>query len=122
MLFCSHSAFGQSANPAFGSNTQYQYLDAGNGVIVTVMTDDRAVDLGLSVYWAKYNIGTTDSLDIGDYFAWGETTARTNNYDWDNYRFTNSKKVGLITLSKYTTESSSSVQPYITCYMWKRVS
>ena len=105
MLLCAHSAFGQSANPAFGSNTQYQYLDAGNGVIVTVMTDDRAVDLGLSVYWAKYNIGTTEPLGIGDYFAWGETTARINNYDWDNYSFT--KKVGLITikLSKYTTNS-----------------
>lgn len=115
VLFCSHSAFGQSANPAFGSNTQYQNLDAGNGVIVTVMTDDRAVDLGLSVYWAKYNIGTTDDLAIGDYFAWGETTKRTNNYDWDKYSFTNyiSKKVGLITikerkLSKYTTNSSYS--------------
>lgn len=30
--------------------------------------------------------------------------------------------VGNVTAYKYTTESSSSVQPYITCYMWKRVS
>lgn len=93
MLFCSHSAFGQSANPAFGSNTLYQYLDAGNGVIVTVMTDDRAVDLGLSVYWAKYNIGTTDPLGIGDYFAWGETTARTNKYSSGNYKFSGNPNV-----------------------------
>lgn len=28
--------------------------------------------------------------------------------------------VGNVTAYKYTTESSSSVQPYITCYMWKR--
>lgn len=93
VLFCSHSAYGQSANPAFGSNTQYQNLDAGNGVIVTVMTDNRAVDLGLSVYWAKYNIGTTDSLGIGEYFAWGETTARKNKYSAGNYTFSGNPDV-----------------------------
>ncbi len=31
-----------------------------------------AVNLGLSVKWASYNIGATKPEDFGDYFAWGE--------------------------------------------------
>ena len=32
----------------------------------------EAVDLGLSVKWAKCNIGATKPEEYGDYFAWGE--------------------------------------------------
>lgn len=31
------------------------------------------VDLGLSVRWAKYNVGSTTPEGCGDYYAWGET-------------------------------------------------
>lgn len=48
------------------------------------------VNMGLSVYWAKYNVGATTETDFGDYFAWGETTGYKegkttftfNNYIW----------------------------------------
>lgn len=33
----------------------------------------EAVDLGLSVKWAPYNVGATAPEEFGDYFAWGET-------------------------------------------------
>lgn len=33
----------------------------------------RAVDLGLSVRWAGYNLGAFSPEQIGDRFAWGET-------------------------------------------------
>ncbi len=35
------------------------------------------VDLGLSVKWATCNIGADEPSDYGDYFAWGETTTKS---------------------------------------------
>ncbi len=36
----------------------------------------KAVDLGLSVRWANMNVGADSPEDYGDYFAWGEVTAK----------------------------------------------
>ena len=36
----------------------------------------EAVDLGLSVKWAPYNVGATAPEEFGDYFAWGETDTK----------------------------------------------
>ena len=36
------------------------------------------VDLGLSVKWATCNIGATSPEAYGDYFAWGETTTKSD--------------------------------------------
>ena len=44
----------------------------------------EAVDLGLSVKWATCNIGANEPWEYGDYFAWGETTAKES-YSWDTY-------------------------------------
>ena len=41
------------------------------------------VDLGLSVKWAKCNIGASASSDYGTYFAWGETASKSS-YTEDN--------------------------------------
>ncbi len=35
----------------------------------------QAVDLGLSVKWAGWNIGAAEPQEYGKFFAWGETTA-----------------------------------------------
>lgn len=65
------------------------------------------VDLGLSVKWAKYNIGanpgsTPDSY-YGNYYAWGETKTKSN-YTWETYKHCTSyydpNKEGKLT--KYT--------------------
>ena len=42
------------------------------------------VDLGLSVKWAKCNIGAAKPHDCGSYFAWGETKTKSD-YSWKNY-------------------------------------
>ena len=36
------------------------------------------VDLGLSVKWATCNVGATSPEDFGHYFAWGETTTKSD--------------------------------------------
>ena len=52
--------------------------------------DDKheAVDLGLSVKWATCNVGAESPEEYGDYFAWGETTTKSE----DTYE--NSKTCG----------------------------
>ena len=47
------------------------------------ITVGEAVDLGLSVKWASCNIGAKVPENYGDYFAWGETKAKSS-YTEDN--------------------------------------
>jgi hypothetical protein len=56
------------------------------------------VDLGLpsGTLWASCNIGAESPEDYGDYFAWGETEAKTS-FGWSNYSFGTSGNI-----SKYT--------------------
>lgn len=71
------------------------------------------VDLGLSVKWAKFNLGASSPEDYGDYFAWGETepyyrtlnplywkNGKSAGYAWESYQF-NPSGDGL-TFTKYT--------------------
>lgn len=44
------------------------------------------VDLGLSVKWATCNVGATAPEEYGDYFAWGETSPKSD-YAWSTYKF-----------------------------------
>ena len=42
----------------------------------------EAVNLGLSVKWASFNVGAAKPEDAGHYFAWGETAEKAS-YDWE---------------------------------------
>ena len=44
------------------------------------------VDLGLSVKWAKYNVGAYSIEDSGEYFAWAEIYSKSS-YSWQNYQY-----------------------------------
>ena len=47
---------------------------------------DLYVDLGLSVKWAKYNVGADNETDYGDHFAWGELQPKNYyNRDFSTY-------------------------------------
>ena len=45
---------------------------------------EEFIDLGLSVRWAPCNIGANRPERYGDYFAWGETSIKSN-YNISNY-------------------------------------
>lgn len=74
----------------------------------------EVVDMGLSVGWANANLGSTAIEDIGDYFAWGETSPQYYTltppiwkfpsyyclYDWDTYHLGGNP----LTLNKYNTK------------------
>lgn len=63
------------------------------------------VDLGLSVKWATYNVGSTLPFEFGDYFAWGETDAKTT-FSWENYSLCNGFQSGI---KKYYAKDSKNI-------------
>jgi hypothetical protein len=65
----------------------------------------HAVDLGLSVKWACCNVGAGSPEGYGSYFAWGETSSKSD-YDWDTYKFrTSGDDWDNVKFSKYNTDS-----------------
>ena len=63
------------------------------------------VDLGLpsGLLWASYNLGATAPEEYGDYFAWGETTTKSD-YGWRTYAYCTVDGDGTVdTLTKYNT-------------------
>lgn len=57
-----------------------------------VPVPNNCVDLGLNsgLLWAKCNLGTTDPTELGDYYAWGETSTKKEYYS-TNYKHFNAK-------------------------------
>jgi len=62
------------------------------------------VDLGLSVKWTTCNVGVANPWDYGDYFAWGETSPKTN-YVWATYAYGTSSS----NLTKYSNTDNKTV-------------
>lgn len=56
---------------------------------------DIAVDLGLSVKWASFNLGAISPEDNGYYYQWGDTmgyganTKDGKSFSWDSYKWCN---------------------------------
>lgn len=48
----------------------------------------EAVDLGLSVKWASYNVGASSPKEYGGYYTWGEIEEKSY-YSKDNYKYYN---------------------------------
>ena len=62
------------------------------------------VNLGLSVMWAKCNVGAKNETDYGSYFMWGDIMNKTNsNCDWTTYKYCNGSDT---TLTKYCTNNN----------------
>ena len=60
------------------------------------------VDLGLSVKWAKCNLGASKPTDYGDYYAWGETEPNKAEYHWNTYKWMQAGKDDKQYITKYT--------------------
>ena len=65
--------------------------------------DPNAVDLGLSVKWAKCNIGAMSPEESGGHYAWGEIELKKD-YDWPTYKWCNGD---LNKLTKYCTNNKA---------------
>lgn len=63
-----------------------------------LVAEEEAIDLGLSVRWAPFNVGATSPEAYGDYFAWGETKPKAL-YKPDTYRWFQ-KSTGVMDIGK----------------------
>ena len=59
------------------------------------------VDLGLSVKWAKCNLGASKPSGYGDYYAWGETEPKAE-YSWATYKWMETGYPNWRLITKYT--------------------
>ena len=73
----------------------------------------EAVDLGLSVLWAAFDVGATAPQEIGYLFAWGEIEPkeRTSLFTWETYKYCNGTSN---TLTKYCIEAAYGILDYKT--------
>ena len=62
---------------------------------------EEYVDLGLSVKWAKCNLGASKSSDYGSYYAWGETEPKAE-YTWATYKWMQAGQSDEKHITKYT--------------------
>ena len=67
-----------------------------------IKTTGEAIDLGLSVKWASYNVGATAPEEYGGYYAWGETEEKSD-CSWDTYKYCNGTSTSM---TKYCTDNS----------------
>lgn len=72
-------------------------------VTVRIPAPDGAVDLGLSVFWSKCNIGAAKPEEFGGYYAWGEIDVKQE-YSWSSYKWANGY---YFMLSKYCPSDKS---------------
>ena len=55
---------------------------------ITTVPIPNAIDLGLSVKWASFNIGASKPEELGNYYAWGEVEEKKREeYNWGGYVF-----------------------------------
>jgi hypothetical protein len=92
-----------NSNKPISTEATYTFTVAENVTLVAKFKVPlEAVDLGLSVKWANYNVGATSPEDYGYYYAWGEIEEKSN-YDWSTYKWCNGSEN---TMTKYCTDSS----------------
>ncbi len=58
------------------------------------ISTQKKVDLGLSVCWAGWNVGASSPEGYGNYYAWGETTTKSN-YTESSYQYHNGSYVNI---------------------------
>lgn len=79
------------------------YNNEGENIIQTEMVQGHeCIDLGLSVKWATCNIGADTPEEYGDYYAWGETSTKSE-YSWETYKWCRGTATSL---TKYCSSSS----------------
>ncbi len=72
-----------------------------------VINGHNFIDLGLpsGLLWAETNVGASSTSDVGDYFAWGETTSKSY-YEWKNYKWRDDNMIKYNSTDKKTTLDS----------------
>lgn len=80
------ASFVYSSSMTFSRNVFKSRANIDSGLEYVSIPD--AVDFGLSVKWANYNLGATKPEEYGDEYAWGEVITRKSS-NWRNYSLCN---------------------------------
>lgn len=93
------------------SHTPLKVSTAVSDTIVNIKGEEYhlalsgAVDLGLRVRWAAYNVGATRPEQDGDYYAWGETETKSQ-FSIETYKHArHNSYTGATTYLKYSPEN-----------------
>lgn len=68
------------------------FYSSTNTIVKKMITSD-AIDLGLSVKWATFNVGATKPNENGFYYSWGEIEPR-DEYNCNDYKWAAGYKTG----------------------------
>lgn len=74
-----------------------------------IETEYQWVDLGLSVKWAKVNVGSATISEYGYYFAWGEVSTK-NRYSTGKYKWYDEEE----RITKYCSSPTYNNPDYLT--------
>ncbi len=102
LVFMSTFSYAQTLNIHFKNGTTVEFnkdlvdhVDFSEKPAPPTLTTSESVDLGLSVKWASCNLGATKPEQYGNYYAWGETSPKTQ-YSEDNYSYYNKSTTNYI--------------------------
>lgn len=84
-----------------GNTENPRTLTMTENLTLTAEFDYAYVDLGLSVKWAKCNVGADSVHHYGNYYAWGEVEPKEV-YSWSTYKFMDSSINDKKGITKYT--------------------
>lgn len=90
-----------------GEGTEPVYEDIDVNGTTYHLGISGAIDLGLGVKWAAYNVGAEAPGEYGDYFAWGETTGYNDGkttFNYSTYKYMQEGYSDYNHVTKYTTE------------------
>lgn len=78
---CPYIVFSEALDAYNESWSQYRWR-----IVPDKFPEPEAVDLGLSVKWASFNLGAGSPEGNGFYYAWGELSQKRS-YSWGNYKW-----------------------------------
>ena len=79
-----------------------KHIKSGIRYFFTFAQGPVDLDLPSGNMWASHNVGATLPTADGDYFAWGETSAK-DHYSWTTYKYCAERTATSTFFSRYTT-------------------
>ena len=72
-----------------------------DNAVETELTHGEYIDMGVSVLWARCNIGSSKPYETGRYYGWGEVNTHSS-YTWEHYKYGHSSSSNAMEKYNYT--------------------
>lgn len=87
-VFISNNSFSQKVYVYLNDGTYYHYSVMNVDSIIFIESENiipEAIDLGLSVRWANFNVGASEPGEYGGLYGWGDISGKKNSMDLNDY-------------------------------------